>query len=112
MASASDESTRRLGHASLRQCEITVPRLLSGGFMPFERPIWPDGARCAVTLTFDNFGESLDLLRFGHAGGASADGVYAPRRGVARVLDLLERHHIPGTFFIEGWNARKYASLV
>lgn len=79
--------------------------------MPLERPIWPGGAECAVTLTFDNFGESYDLLRHGYAGGASADGVYAPRRGVERVLDLLERYGVPGTFFLEGWNARKYASL-
>jgi peptidoglycan/xylan/chitin deacetylase (PgdA/CDA1 family) len=79
--------------------------------MPFERPTWPNGARCAVTLTFDNFGESLDLIRFGHAGGASADGVYAPRRGVERILALLDRHHHPATFFVEGWNARKYAPL-
>jgi peptidoglycan-N-acetylglucosamine deacetylase len=79
--------------------------------MPFERPTWPGDARCAVTLTFDNFGESLDLIRHGHAGGASADGVYAPRRGVERVLEVLDRYHVPATFFIEGWNARKYASL-
>lgn len=79
--------------------------------MPFERPSLPNGARCAATLTFDNFGESFDLLRYGHAGGANADGVYAPRRGVGRVLDLLERHEIPATFFVEGWNARKYSAL-
>lgn len=79
--------------------------------MTLERPAWPGGAGCAVTLTFDNFGESYDLLRYGHAGGASADGVYAPRRGVERTLDLLERHQLPATFFLEGWNVRKYASL-
>jgi peptidoglycan/xylan/chitin deacetylase (PgdA/CDA1 family) len=79
--------------------------------MPFERPTWPGDAKCAVLLTFDNFGESLDLLRYGHAGGATADGVYAPRRGVERVMDLLERKGVRGTFFVEGWNARKYASL-
>jgi peptidoglycan/xylan/chitin deacetylase (PgdA/CDA1 family) len=79
--------------------------------MPFERPALPGNARCVVTLTFDNFGESFDLLRYGHAGGASADGVYAPRRGVERVLDLLDRQAIPATFFVEGWNARKYAGL-
>ena len=62
--------------------------------MTFERPQWPNDARCVVTLTFDNFGESFDLLRYGHAGGANADGVYAPRRGIERVLDLLERHGI------------------
>ncbi len=79
--------------------------------MPFERPQWPNGQRCAVTLTFDNFGESLDLLRYGHAGGANADGVYAPRRGIERVLDLLERKGIPATFYLEGWNVRKYPEL-
>jgi peptidoglycan/xylan/chitin deacetylase (PgdA/CDA1 family) len=79
--------------------------------MPFDRPAWPDGARTAVTLTFDNFGESFDLLRYGHAFGALADGVYAPRRGIERVMDLLEKYALPGTFFLEGWNARKYASL-
>ncbi|HEX5502784.1 MAG TPA: polysaccharide deacetylase family protein [Thermomicrobiales bacterium] len=79
--------------------------------MPLTRPEWPGGARCAVALTFDNFGESYDLLRYGHAGGASADGVYAPRRGVPRVLDLLERYQVPATFFLEGWNVRKYAPL-
>ena len=77
--------------------------------MTFERPGRPNGAQCAVSLTFDNFGESFDLLRYGHAGGAMADGVYATRRGIERILDLLERHHIPATFFLEGWNVRKYA---
>jgi peptidoglycan/xylan/chitin deacetylase (PgdA/CDA1 family) len=76
-----------------------------------ERPHWPNGARCAVTLTFDNFGESYDLLKFGFAGGAFADGIYAPRRGVERVMEMLERFGVPGTFFLEGWNVRKYASL-
>jgi peptidoglycan/xylan/chitin deacetylase (PgdA/CDA1 family) len=79
--------------------------------MTFTRPEWPNGATCAVTLTFDNFGESFDLLRYGHAGGANADGVYAPRRGVERVLDLLSRKNIPGTFYLEGWNVAKYPDL-
>lgn len=79
--------------------------------MTFERPDLPGRNRCVVSLTFDNFGESFDLLRYGHAGGASADGVYSPRRGVPRVLALLDRHKIPATFFVEGWNARKYAGL-
>jgi peptidoglycan/xylan/chitin deacetylase (PgdA/CDA1 family) len=79
--------------------------------MTLTRPVWPAGARCAVSLTFDNFGESFDLLRYGHAGGANADGVYAPRRGIERVLDLLSRHSVRATFFLEGWNVRKYAAL-
>jgi peptidoglycan/xylan/chitin deacetylase (PgdA/CDA1 family) len=76
------------------------------------RTSWPGSARCAVTLTFDNFGEALDLYRHGHAAGALADGVYAPRRGVGRILELLDRHGIKGTFFVEGWGAAKYADLL
>ena len=79
--------------------------------MASDRPSWPEGKACAVTLTFDNFGEAFDLLRYGHAGGANADGVYAPRRGVERVMELLERYGLRGTFFLEGWNVRKYAGL-
>src|SRR5215472_4581185 len=79
--------------------------------MVFTRPTWPNGARCAVSLSFDNFGEAFDLLRYGHAGGAMADGVYATRRGIERILDLMDRYHIPATFFLEGWNVRKYSGF-
>lgn len=80
--------------------------------MTFHRPAWPDGTTCLVALTFDNLGESLDLLRHGYAGGALADGVYASRRGVDRVLDVLARHGLPATFFVEGWGAAHYPEVV
>jgi peptidoglycan-N-acetylglucosamine deacetylase len=70
-----------------------------------------DTGKCVVVLSFDNFGESFDLLKHGYAGGALADGAYAPRRGVPRILDLLDRYAIPATFFVEGWSAEKYAAL-
>ena len=65
-----------------------------------------------VLLTFDNLGEAFDLLRFGHAGGGVADGVYANRHGTPRILDMLARLNLRATFFIEGWSARKYAAMV
>ena len=65
-----------------------------------------------VVLSFDNMGEAYDLLRFGHAGGGVADGVYAIRRGIPRVLDVLERHRLHATFFVEGWGAKKYSQLL
>jgi peptidoglycan/xylan/chitin deacetylase (PgdA/CDA1 family) len=71
-----------------------------------------DTDKCVVVLSFDNFGESFDLLKHGYAGGALADGAYAPRQGVPRILDLLDRYTIPATFFVEGWNAEKYSALV
>lgn len=76
------------------------------------RPEWPNGTMCMVALTFDNLGESLDLLRYGHAGGALSDGVYAPRRGVDRVLELLACHGVSATFFVEGWGAQNYPEVV
>ncbi len=75
-------------------------------------PVWPGGARCAVNLTFDNFGEARDIFVHGHAHGALADGVYAPRLGVRRILDLLDEHQVKATFFPEGWSAQKYAPLL
>ena len=80
--------------------------------MTFERPQWSDGTRCVVALTFDNLGESFDLLRYGYAGGALSDGVYSPRRGVQRVLEALGEHGIPATFFVEGWGAKKYPYVI
>lgn len=65
-----------------------------------------------VLLTYDNLGEAYDLLRFGHAGGAAADGVYAVRRGVPRLLDMLARRGLHATFFVEGWGAQRYPELV
>lgn len=75
-------------------------------------PEWPDGTKCMIALTLDNLGESLDLLRYGHAGGALSDGVYAPRRGIERVLELLSCHKISATFFVEGWGAQSYPEVV
>jgi peptidoglycan/xylan/chitin deacetylase (PgdA/CDA1 family) len=65
-----------------------------------------------ILLTFDNLGEAYDLFRFGFAGGASADGVYAVRRGVPRLLEMLARRGLHATFFVEGWGAAKYPGLV
>jgi peptidoglycan/xylan/chitin deacetylase (PgdA/CDA1 family) len=80
--------------------------------MASHRPHWPGGAHCVVVLTFDNLGEALDLLRHGYAGGAFSDGVYSPRRGVQRVLDILTQRNITATFFVEGWGAEKYPHVV
>jgi peptidoglycan/xylan/chitin deacetylase (PgdA/CDA1 family) len=65
-----------------------------------------------VLLTYDNLGEAYDLLRYGHAGGAVADGVYANRRGTPRVLEMLARNGLHATFFIEGWSAQRYPEML
>ncbi|MGW8374723.1 polysaccharide deacetylase [Streptomyces sp. ODS28] len=61
---------------------------------------WPDGARCAVAFSFDSDHET-PALRDGHTTPAKlAQGEYGARVAVPRILDLLERHRVPASFFM------------
>jgi peptidoglycan/xylan/chitin deacetylase (PgdA/CDA1 family) len=61
---------------------------------------WPGGARVAVLLSFDVDNETI-ALRFGEPTiGALSQGEYGARVGLERVVNLLDRHQIPATFFI------------
>ncbi|MBI3981442.1 MAG: polysaccharide deacetylase [Gemmatimonadetes bacterium] len=61
---------------------------------------WPNGARVAVLLSFDVDNETI-ALRFGEPTiGALSQGEYGARVGLRRVVDLLDRHQIPASFFI------------
>lgn len=61
---------------------------------------WPDGARVAVLLSFDVDNETV-ALRFGEANAGSLSmGQYGSRQGLRRVVELLDAHRIPATFFI------------
>lgn len=80
-----------------------------------EAPIrWKDGARCAVTLTFDVDGESVWIYR----DPALAErplhmgmGAYGPRAGVPRLLRLLDRYGLPAGFFIPAWIVERYPEM-
>ncbi|HTF36449.1 MAG TPA: polysaccharide deacetylase family protein [Myxococcota bacterium] len=63
-------------------------------------------------FTFDNMGEAAEL-------GAGALPVPQPRalhpslsRGYPRIFDLLERHAVRATFFVEGWNGLHHPDAV
>jgi peptidoglycan/xylan/chitin deacetylase (PgdA/CDA1 family) len=61
---------------------------------------WPGGARVAVLLSFDVDNETVSL-RFGEPTvGALSQGQYGSRVALQRVVDLLDRHRIPASFFI------------
>ncbi|HWP37090.1 MAG TPA: polysaccharide deacetylase [Gemmatimonadales bacterium] len=61
---------------------------------------WPNGSRVAVLLSFDVDNETI-ALRFGEPTiGALSQGEYGARVGLRRVVDLLDKHQIPATFFI------------
>jgi len=73
---------------------------------------WPDGVRCVVTLTVDFDGPSHETGRQLAPLGVNSHGRYAGRRGVSRYLDLFEKHGIPGTFYVPGYDAECYPDVV
>jgi peptidoglycan/xylan/chitin deacetylase (PgdA/CDA1 family) len=69
---------------------------------------WPGGARVAVALSFDSDHESGELREGGSSPGKLSQGQYGNRIGVPRILDLLERHAIPASFFVPAVIAKLY----
>ncbi|MBO3681035.1 polysaccharide deacetylase family protein [Streptomyces sp. NEAU-YJ-81] len=67
------------------------------------RPRWPEGARCAVALTFTLDAE-LFWLRLHpsarHRPKTLSLGTYGIRRGVPRLLELLDEYALPATWFV------------
>ncbi len=65
---------------------------------------WPGGARVAVILSFNVDNETPTLAGMQDARTVSVSslsrGEYGARIGLHRVLDVLDRDHIPATFFI------------
>lgn len=61
---------------------------------------WPDGARCAVALSFDSDHETNELRDGGKSIGRMSQGEFGSRVGVPRILSLLARESVPATFFV------------
>lgn len=60
---------------------------------------WPDDSRVAVLLSFDVDNETL-WLRTGNTGvGGLSQGEYGARRGMPRIIELLDDYEIPASFF-------------
>ncbi len=61
---------------------------------------WPNGARCAVALSFDSDHETNELRDGGNSIGRMSWGQYGTRKGVPRILSLLAKEGVPATFFV------------
>jgi peptidoglycan/xylan/chitin deacetylase (PgdA/CDA1 family) len=66
---------------------------------------WPAGARAAVALSFDVDNETIPLRDGNTSAGLLAAGQFGARRGVERVLRLLDEHRVHATFFIPAVSA-------
>lgn len=67
---------------------------------------WPNGAKVAVTLTFDFDAETMWLGRDPtnvHRPGTLSQGTYGAKVGVPKILEVLSDEELPATFFIPGW---------
>lgn len=64
-----------------------------------------------VCLTFDFDAESVQVRQLEEPGRISK-GQFAIRRGIPRILSLLNKHGIKATFFVCGWVAEKYPELM
>jgi peptidoglycan/xylan/chitin deacetylase (PgdA/CDA1 family) len=61
---------------------------------------WPNGAKVAVALSFDLDNASPALARGNLTLWNLSEGEYGGIDGLPRVLDLLDRHNVPATFYV------------
>lgn len=76
---------------------------------------WPGEFRAAASFTFDVDAESAALSAAPsavHRPGVLSHQSYGPLVGVPRILDILDRHQVPATFFVPGYTAERYPSTV
>ncbi|MEC9322977.1 polysaccharide deacetylase family protein [Mycolicibacterium poriferae] len=76
---------------------------------------WPGGKSAAAAFTFDVDAESAVL--WGNDAVAARMSVmshqaYGPLVGLPRILELLDTHQIPATFFVPGHTAHRYPAAV
>ena len=69
------------------------------------RPEWPNGARCAVALSFDSDHETNELRDGGKSVGRLSWGQYGSRVGVPRILELLHEHDVRASFYVPAVSA-------
>ncbi len=61
---------------------------------------WPGGSGVAVALSFDSDHETIPLRNGETHPGRLSQGEYGARVAVPRILEILERHRVPASFFV------------
>jgi len=70
--------------------------------------VWPNGARCAVALSFDSDHETNELRDGGESIGRLSQGQYGNLQGIPRILKILSDAAIPASFFVPAVTALLY----
>lgn len=76
---------------------------------------WPKNSPVAVSLTFDVDAEAGflgDSPTFSRRLTSLSEGRFSVTRGVPRILEMLARHHIKGSFFVPGYTAQQHPGLI
>jgi peptidoglycan/xylan/chitin deacetylase (PgdA/CDA1 family) len=71
-------------------------------------PRWPDGARGALSLSFDNLGEAAELELGAIGPEAPLGDHFTVTRVLPALLEALGEHDLAASFFVEGINAEIY----
>ncbi len=73
---------------------------------------WPNNARVAVGLSFDVDNESY-LLAAGQTSPTTLSAAdFGAQTGLPRILELLDRHNVPATFFIPAVSALLHPEMI
>ena len=66
---------------------------------------WPNGAPFAVAISFDSDHETNDLRDGGKSINKLSIGEYGARRGITRIMQILEKANVPASFFVPAVSA-------
>jgi peptidoglycan/xylan/chitin deacetylase (PgdA/CDA1 family) len=91
------------------------PQDLASAATPAGPVTWPAGFTAAACLTFDLDAEAAVLtadINSVNRMSPMSHQAYGPLAGVPRILDLLDRNNVRATFFVPGYSAHRYPSVV
>lgn len=76
--------------------------------------IWPEGIQCAVAVTVNLCGESIDRAQKadGPLWGRLSYGRYGMQIGIERILNTLDRFGVRATFFVPAWDAEREPHVI
>jgi peptidoglycan/xylan/chitin deacetylase (PgdA/CDA1 family) len=75
-------------------------------------PTWPNGARVAVSLSFDVDNASIPLLNGDLSSESLSRGEYGAVDGLPRILAVLARQDIPASFYVPAVSAALHPSVI